>query len=122
MARELAKRNIKGVCNFRKTAFFRVGVDFINYKDANRVVEEQLLSSYNSFIPTHLVQTMGTAFIDKEISVDEILQNIESSVKILNIWRINKRAMVEDSIQYVPTNWVGITFEGINTPNNIIQG
>lgn len=40
------------------------------------------------------------------------MENIESFLPIINITLLNKRQIVEEEAQYVPTHWVTITFEG----------
>uniref|UniRef100_A0A1B6I941 Uncharacterized protein n=1 Tax=Homalodisca liturata TaxID=320908 RepID=A0A1B6I941_9HEMI len=83
-----------------------------SYLAANNIVTSVHLTQFNVFVPTTRIYTIGVAFVERDITEDEILQETKCEYPILDVQRLKKR--VNGSL--VDTSFVKITFETDKLP------
>lgn len=118
-----AFENIVNITSIGKN---RVKVELNNYISANKLVNNILLknSNYEAYIPAYLTRRQGVIkFIDSEISNDEILQNTKpifgEYFELMEVRRINRKKIENDTITYIPTGTVILTFKGQTLPTRV---
>lgn len=98
---------------------------FMNAITANNFLHSNypILEGIRAFIPSHLVSSKGIIRnIDREITEDEIMDNIETEDKrqVLKVERLKRRSTDEaGNPTYIPTNTLLITFRGKILPKSI---
>ncbi|CAG9860868.1 unnamed protein product [Phyllotreta striolata] len=101
----------------------RIGIEFITSKYANEFLDNDKLkeeSKWESYIPASLVTSRGIIRdIDLSTSMEEIKNFGKASTKILDARRLNRRIANQQTVEYVPSETVLITFEGKNIPNTV---
>lgn len=130
----LASNKIGGIKNITIKGRNRLGVSFNTSECANQFVKNKNVSTgFNVFIPKHLTTIQGIIRqVDQSLTTEEIKENIKSSVNVLSVRRLNRRTTVpvqetletgeqvtKQSVQYVPTQTVVVTFAGRFLPKSV---
>lgn len=123
IAKEIFELNLKDVIKIKIKGRNRLGIEFANYTAANEFIGNKILrdKGYNLFIPYNQISCKGIIRnIDTQFTAEEIYNMTVSPVKISNILRLNRKVFNRDGkAEYIPTQTVLFTFEGINLPRQI---
>lgn len=119
----LASHKVGGIKHINKKGRERLGITFNSYDNANHFVQHKVINTaFNCFIPKHLTSTQGVIRqVDPSLSIDEIINNIHSSCKVISARRLNRRVFVAESNtnSYMPTQSVVLTFAGRFLPRTV---
>lgn len=86
-----------------------------HYLAANNLVDSQHLSNYNVFVPSIRIHSVGVAYVEPDVTEEEILNETISQCPILQVQRIKKRVNNE----LMSTHFVKITFNSDFLPEFI---
>lgn len=98
----------------------KIIVFFSSWLQANLLVGEQMLQErgYHAYVPRHLVCIKGVVSgVDPEIDIEDIKQEIESSMPVVDSYRMNR--WVREKSRKEPSNRICITFRAKNLPEKI---
>lgn len=118
----LNNKKIKGIKLIKKIGRKRIAVEFETGQDANNFTKqvEHEMKDYAAFIPSHLVTCEGLIRVDKDMDEEEILNNLKTRQNnVKRVRRLNKRNKESETIEYIPTVWVIVTFEGTILPKYV---
>lgn len=114
------------IVNISSIGINRVKVEFSKAESANKLVNNSILKGkkYNSFIPKFLIRRQGVIRnIDLEFTEDELKQSITpifgETFNILGVRRLNRKHINGNSIEYLPSTTVLVTFKGNNLPSKL---
>lgn len=123
IGRELTKAKIQEIKTIKKLNKKRVMVEFNTFSAANYLVynfEKVLNNSYVAFVPSHLIQCKGVIRIDKDMSENEVEENLETdNFKLLKVRRIQKRIIENGSEKRIDTSFMELIFEGTVLPRSV---
>ena len=124
IARDIFNLNLTDVSKIANKGLNRVAIQFISYQAANALVNNKTLldKGYNIFIPFNFVTSKGIARnVDCDISEEEILKycKVYNNIKILNVKRLNRKVIKNETPVYEPTGTVLFTFQGVNLPRSV---
>ncbi|KAL1488728.1 hypothetical protein ABEB36_014527 [Hypothenemus hampei] len=91
----------------------RLAVEFTNFVSANNFLNNKRLvdKGYNLFIPYNFVTCKGVVRrVDLEFSEEVLMSNCRSNATILNIKRISRKNISNDSVDFIPTGTIIVTF------------
>ena len=117
-------KKYKNILDIRRKDKFKVEVMCKTIDEANRLIQDKELVNYNLevFIPGHRKSRKGLIKrIPVDISEEEILSSIESSVPVQEIRRLNRRNRQanSDKDKWLPSESILITFVGQDLPKEI---
>lgn len=119
----LKKAGINGIKALNPKGRSRTAVIFNCAKNANNFLNNAELEKNNlmGFIPAHLVSCQGVVrHIHPSLQEEEILNNLQSPAKVLQIRRLNRRVTEDTGVaSYKPTASVIVTFEGTALPKKV---
>jgi len=110
------------ILEIRNLGLGKVLVQLNSYESANRLVNNNSLTASNlkAFIPSYRVLHSGIVRdILQDVSLDLLKESISSSIKILEIHRLNRRLKSGNDIQNVPSRIICIKFAGQSLPHFI---
>lgn len=122
IAKEIFDLKLNDIIKINVKGKNRLEVEFSNYSAANNFVlnDELKNKGYNIYIPYNQVTCKGVIRqVDIEFNIDIIKNMMNSTIKILDIRRLNRKIIVDDKKEYVPTGTLLITFEGIILPRHV---
>lgn len=122
IAKEIFDLNLKDVVRIKVKGKNRLSVEFNNPLAANNFVKNERLRNkgYNIYIPRNQVSCKGLIRqVDIDFTNDQIMNMISSPVKVIEIRRLNRKVFNNQEKQYVPTQTILITFEGIFMPKTV---
>jgi len=105
----------RDILEIKKVGRNKVLVQTNSYEAANRLVSNSSLFSHNlkAFIPTYKVlRARIVKDVPQDLSVELLRESISSSIKILEIHRLNRRIKIDNEIRYVPSRTVCLKFAG----------
>lgn len=117
-------KNYKDIVDIRKRGKFTVEVVCKNYVEANKIIDDKNLKSsgLETFVPGYRKVRKGIVRnIPTDINVQEILNSCESSAKVLDVKRLNKRNKnpVDEEEKWIPCRSIVLTFAGQTLPTEI---
>jgi len=105
----------------RKTGRNRIIAEMRTY-EANKLVASNSLSLHNlkAYIPTHRSLRTGIIRdISQNFSIEQFKDFILSSLKVLEIHRLNRKIRTDGQIKYVPSRTICIKFTGQSLPQYV---
>lgn len=121
LGRIINKLQVKDVNEIIKIGYGRCKVTFVNHITANNFVNDKRIEAegYQPKIFAHFVSKVGIIFdIPTEITMDELMTSMRSTVPVLKCIRMERRERNEDRTT-VPTRRVKIIFKGLEIPKEI---
>jgi hypothetical protein len=123
----LKKHSYKNIVNgsIKRIGRNKISISFSHYEDANLFIENSTLKSnkYKAFIPSFNVTRMGIVRgVPADWSDEEVISNFSVPVgcgNILKIRRIKRKTMVNEKVDFVPTESVVLTFDGQILPKRV---
>lgn len=109
------------IINISNRGKSKLCIEFKNAQSANTFSNKDL-SSYglDAYIPTFYVHSRGVIrHVDKSLTNNEILSNIESPFKVISIKRFTKRVKKDNETQFEELTTCLITFDGQNLPHYV---
>lgn len=105
-----------------KRGLNKVGVTCHTFSEANDLLFNKLINSNEiiSYIPQNFITCKGI-IKNVSLSVEEsdILRYAQSSVRILEARRLNRKKKENNVVSYVPSNSILLTFDGKSRPEEI---
>lgn len=122
LGRILKNNEITGIETITRKGKNRLGIEFNKFNLANEFINNNIIKSnkWKVTIPVSLVTVKGIVKgIDKNISMEEIIQETETQRTILSARRLNRKFKTDTGIDYIPSETVVITFKGKILPQYI---
>jgi len=120
MLSQLKLQNVRGPLRNGKN---KIIIEFSNAEAANSFVSHSELASkgYNLYIPEYNVCSKSIIRgVQFDFTLEEILNNIQSTVDILKVVRFNRRSLNEKKeVVFVKTGTCLLTFSGKSIPKSI---
>ncbi|XP_055604222.1 uncharacterized protein LOC129752471 [Uranotaenia lowii] len=89
-----------------------------DHNSANRLIQSEIVKTYGykAYVPKHLLSVTGViSDVPTEINNNDILQDIQSAVPVMDVYRLNRF----ENNKPTPTNRVKITFRTNRLPETI---
>lgn len=116
------KLHIPNILKIQKVGINRVKVQLRDIKDANNLVQNDLLQqeSLKAFIPNNLLIRKGVVrHVDTIFDDKYLLENFTSPVTIIEVQRIKRKILIDNEPALIPRQTVLVTFEGNYLPKYI---
>ncbi|KAI5730238.1 hypothetical protein M8J76_001095 [Diaphorina citri] len=110
------------VLDYTRVSRTKVIVQVKSLQSANKLVTELATHNlYKVYIPaTYLYKYAILRDVDVDFTNEEILDNIDGkNFKIVEIYRLNRRVNVENSVKYVPSNTIKLRIAGQSIPSYV---
>lgn len=127
----LINMKICGIRQIDRRGANKVGVSFMNAKEANNLLENEEVKrkGFKCYIPMAMLTCRGIIRgVYSALTEQQVLQHMESPQKVLDIRRLNRRKVVKqmsderkfvDVVEYEPTSSVVVTFAGKLIPKKV---
>jgi len=122
MSRILSQISPRDIVEIRKTGRSRIIAEMRNQEAANRLISNEQLTQHKlkAFIPTYRVLRTGIVRdVSQDFSLDRLRESMTSSIKILEIHRLNRRTKTEGEIKYLPSRTLCVKFAGQFLPHHV---
>lgn len=122
IARDIFELKLTNIIRIRNKGNHKIGIEFDNYLAANACIKNKYIldKGYKIYIPYNLVTCKGIVRrVDPELEIKDLKYLIQSKYKILDIKRLNRKVIENDTVEFKPTGTLLITFEGTNLPKHI---
>jgi len=122
ISRILSQISPRDIVEIRKTGRSRVIAEMRNREAANRLIanDQLLLQKLKAFIPAHRVLRTGIVRdVPQDFSLERLREATTSTIKILEIHRLNRRTKVEGEIKYLPSRTLCVKFAGQFLPHHV---
>ncbi|XP_071580218.1 uncharacterized protein [Temnothorax nylanderi] len=111
-----------GLQEIKKISKGHVQVVLTSAEAANRLIDDRSLASYGlkAFIPSYKTARTGIIRdIPQSLTIENLLENLESSPKTIEAHRLNRRIKDGNSYRYEPSRSVCVKFAGQSLPNSV---
>ncbi|KYN17309.1 hypothetical protein ALC57_10405, partial [Trachymyrmex cornetzi] len=111
------------VLNIKRIDNGKALVEVRSAEAANRMVANPAFAKHKLrvFIPSFRVLRTGIIKgIDQSLSLECIKGHIRSSIKILDIQRLNRRMTINHQVSYIPSRTLCVKFTGQQLPKEIV--
>lgn len=123
----LADGNVENIKTISSRGRNRINIDFKLYSAANEFLKNPLLNQHNlsAYIPRHKITCQAVIRgVSTFYPESEILKDIQSSIKVLAVRRLNRRSTIineigKNEITYIPTGTIVLTFYGSIPPSHV---
>lgn len=119
----LKNNSVNGIRKITRKGRNRIGIDFITTHNANNFLKNKILqeNNWDAFIPASLISVKGIVRgIGIETTTEEIISEGVSAKPIIAARRLNRRVTKDNTVEYVPTETIVITFRGKRLPESIL--
>jgi len=112
----------RNIVEIHKIGRSNVIAEMRNLDSANRLISNEQLSVYKlkAFIPLHRVRTGIIRDVPQDFTLEMLRKSTSSSVKILELHRLNRRVKTEGELRYLPFRTICVKFAGQFLPPHVL--